>query len=280
MSYPATVFNIMVGGPSDTSKYLSAILEAVHDWNDSHSETQGKILNPLHWATHTLATLGASAQGSINDYTLTKADILLAIFETRIGSPTPDDISGTVEEINRFRLAGKPIFVFFSASSGADPMRINPGQLSKLQSFRRQCETHGLILDFTSPADLKSKVLRQLSKLMNETPGARSQKESDSSPENRPLSKAAYELAVRACEVNGDIKHLFASQGNEIIAGQLRVDQAADKRKYADYLSGLRQLVKTGYVEMVSENLYQLTSEGYGLADGYDEAPPPGSILF
>ena len=51
---------------------------------------------------------GAHPQAIINSQGLKDADIVFAVFGSRIGSPTPDAISGTVEELEAAIKAGKP----------------------------------------------------------------------------------------------------------------------------------------------------------------------------
>jgi hypothetical protein len=49
----------------------------------------------------------------INRQVLADCDLLVAIFWTRIGSPTGSALSGTVEEIEKHLKAEKPAMLYF-----------------------------------------------------------------------------------------------------------------------------------------------------------------------
>lgn len=48
-----------------------------------------------------MALTGSTGQGQINEQLVDAADIVLAVFDARLGSPTAVAISGTAEEIFR-----------------------------------------------------------------------------------------------------------------------------------------------------------------------------------
>ena len=101
MSYDSIVYNVMIASPSDVNAERRAIREAILDWNYKNSRENGIVLMPLGWETHSAPLLGEGqdkrGQKVINDMVLKHADVLVAIFKARIGSPTGKAASGTID---------------------------------------------------------------------------------------------------------------------------------------------------------------------------------------
>lgn len=81
-------------------------------WN--HAKKDFHLL-PEMWETAAVPTYGDHPQHIINKQILERSDLLVALFWTRIGSPTPSASSGTIEEIREFvRLKGpKRVMLYF-----------------------------------------------------------------------------------------------------------------------------------------------------------------------
>ncbi len=111
--YPATVLEVLIASPAETEDQRQAIRSAVVNWNSSNARYLGVVLLPVMWETHTYRDLAGPPQAMINKQIVDDADILIATFWTTVGTPTAAAPSGTVEEIERFLAAGKPVFVYF-----------------------------------------------------------------------------------------------------------------------------------------------------------------------
>jgi hypothetical protein len=61
-----------------------------------------------------VARVGNRPQAIINAQAVDRADIVVAFFDSRLGTSTGVDVSGTAEEINRAVDMGKPVHVYFS----------------------------------------------------------------------------------------------------------------------------------------------------------------------
>ncbi|HEX4117404.1 MAG TPA: hypothetical protein VHX99_01265, partial [Rhizomicrobium sp.] len=97
MTYQATVINVMIASPNDVASERRLIKEVVQEWNAIHAQHRGLVLMPLGWETHSSPELGERPQGIINKQILKDCDLLIAVFWTRLGSPTGKSESGTVE---------------------------------------------------------------------------------------------------------------------------------------------------------------------------------------
>ena len=114
MAYDARVFNVMIASPADVTSELEIARNVVHEWNVVHAERSGCVLLPIHWESHAAPLMGGRPQAVINRQVLSNADLLVAVFWTRIGSPTGQAPSGTVEEIQEHIEADKPVMIYFS----------------------------------------------------------------------------------------------------------------------------------------------------------------------
>ena len=99
MSYQATVYTVMIASPSDVPQERIVIREVLAEWNAVHSANKGAVLLPVSWESHAAPDTGARPQEIINRQLLDDCDLLVAVFWTRLGSPTGKASSGTVEEI-------------------------------------------------------------------------------------------------------------------------------------------------------------------------------------
>jgi hypothetical protein len=95
-------------------------------------------------------------QGVINDQLVNSADIVIALFDSRLGMATKEAVSGTAEEIKRADEAGKPVHVWFSEEPL--PRNVDVKQLEALMRFKEELGQRGLLGSYTSPEDLGYKV--------------------------------------------------------------------------------------------------------------------------
>lgn len=156
MSFPAAVLNVMIASPSDVADARRAVYEALQSWNGSNAQNRGVVLLPLRWETSSVPETGAHPQDIINHQLVERADIVIAMFGSRIGAATENQLSGTVEEIEGAAAAGKPVHVYFSTAP--HPNDVDVAQLQALRDFRAAFEKRGLYGSFASPSELTTNV--------------------------------------------------------------------------------------------------------------------------
>lgn len=144
MAYTATVIPVMIASPGDVAEERQVIREMIHEWNDINSARSKVMLTPIGWETHTSPELGVRPQKLINQRLLVDCDLLIGVFWTRLGSPTGNEASGTVEEIHRHLNAGKPAMIYFSSKPVA-PESLDREQYESLKLFKTECMQKGLI---------------------------------------------------------------------------------------------------------------------------------------
>jgi hypothetical protein len=160
MSFQAQVFKILIASPSDIIAEREIIAQCIREWNAVNSKERNIVLLPVGWESDSYPSFG-KPQKVLNKQMVDPADMLIAIFWTRIGTETEDYISGTVEEIERMKATNKPAMVYFSDVQ-ISPTQIETTQLAKLNEFKAKIEKQALIDSYASHSEFKIKLQRQL----------------------------------------------------------------------------------------------------------------------
>jgi hypothetical protein len=161
MPYPAKVYRVLIASPSDVASERASIRRVVFEWNSNHSIEQQAVVLPVMWEFEATPEMGDRPQGILNRQLVNSSDILVGMFWTRLGTPTEREESGTVEEIQEFLKARKPVLLYFSTAP-ASPSRIDPEQHRKLSEFKRRCRQQGIVFDYESIEDLGGMIHRHL----------------------------------------------------------------------------------------------------------------------
>lgn len=170
MSYESRVYRILIATPSDVEEERDAITKAIQNWNNLNSFSKKIVLLPLRWETHAAPDYGTRPQEVINNAIVDDCDLLIGCFWTRIGSPTGEEESGTIEEIKRVSSSGKPVMLYFS-KRGKDPSQIDLEQLKKLNEFKESIRSNSLVEEYVSIIDFNDKLARQLEIKVRELEG-------------------------------------------------------------------------------------------------------------
>ncbi|MBI1832025.1 MAG: DUF4062 domain-containing protein, partial [Planctomycetes bacterium] len=161
MPFRAKVIKVMIATPGDVAKERQLARDVIYEWNGIHSEDKDIVLIPVGWDSHASPEMGDRPQAIINKQVLKNCDLLIAVFWTRLGSPTGKFASGTVEEIEEHLKAGKPAMIYFSSA----PVRlesVDEKQYKALLKFKDECRQKGLIAEYDLPVDFKEKLHKQL----------------------------------------------------------------------------------------------------------------------
>ena len=156
MVFQAHVLKVLIASPGDTGDERAAVDKSIGGWNASRAEAEQTVLLPWRWEMHAVPVLGATAQGVINSQAVDQSDIVIALFDSRLGQETAAAVSGTAEEIERAHAAGKLVHVYFS--NEPLPRDVDPEQLKKLNEFREQLQEVGLLGQYASVDDLAYQV--------------------------------------------------------------------------------------------------------------------------
>src|SRR5258708_3935422 len=142
----ATILNVLIASPSDVSAERDAVEGAIQEWNANHHAETGVMLHAVRWESHSYPASGDRPQAIINRQIVDQGDFLIGIFGNRLGTPTGAAQSGTIEEIERFRKAGKHVALYFSTADV--PRNADRDQLKALEDYQRERQKDTLYATF------------------------------------------------------------------------------------------------------------------------------------
>lgn len=284
MPYQANVYQVMIASPSDVAREREIIKSVLHEWNFIHSADKRIILMPVGWETHSAPLMGERPQAIINKQILENCDLLIGAFWTRIGTPTGEAISGTVEEIEKHISASKPAMLYFS-SAPVHPDSIDPKQYEKLKEFKGKCSSEGLVETYESLGDFREKFTRQLAitinnneyfkinnipsidaeKLMNKYQEYETQK-----TELPNISEKAKTLLIEASQDrNGIIMKVRSLGGLTVQTNGKQFVEKGNPRSEAAWEAAITELYDSGFLQDqgYKGEVFSLTNEGYRIAD-------------
>jgi hypothetical protein len=163
MPLETKLYRVLIASPGDVEKERSIVKEEIDRWNSMHTEHTQIVLLPIRWETDATPDLSDRGQAIINNQLVDKCDLLIGIFWTRIGTPTSEAKSGTVEEIQRFIAQGKRCIVYFSDRS-APPSKIDGQQYDRLKNYRQELNKIGLTDAYKEIEEFREKVNRHIVK--------------------------------------------------------------------------------------------------------------------
>lgn len=153
MTFNAEAVLVLVASPSDTVEERGSVAAELNRWNAARSQRERVCLVPWLYERNAVPLMGGSPQSIINAQAVDRADVVVAIFDTRLGTRTAAAVSGTAEEIDRAVEAGKRVHVYFS-SEDIKRESFDADQFKALDKFRRSLEPRGLLGRYDSPEHL------------------------------------------------------------------------------------------------------------------------------
>lgn len=279
MAYSATVIPVMIASPGDVAEEREIIRTVIHDWNDVNATASRVVLTPIAWETHSSPELGMRAQELINIRLLKDCDLLVGVFWTRLGTPTGNSKSGTVEEIEEHLAAGKPAMIYFSSKPVA-PESIDHKQFAEVQVFKDRCKDLGLIEFFDNAQQFKEKFAKQLqlTLIQNEylqslttTPetGESNAMSGPSTPPQRDLSEEAMTLLKSAAKNDSGTILKISYMGGRVIQAGGESFGGERGRESAKWEHALLELVNEGLVVARGQKgeVFELSHAGWAVAD-------------
>ena len=279
MTFEATACNVMIASPSDVQVERNIVRDVIHEWNAVNASTRCTVLLPVGWETHSSPLMGDHPQSIINWQVLKNSDLLIAVFWTRLGTPTQNSASGTVEEIEEHVSAGKPAMIYFSSAPVAIDS-VDQDQYAALTKFKNDCKARGLFDSYESTAEFHDKVRRHLAMTLNSNPyftalfptatGASVESPEASGSTGAPsLTREAQELLLAAVVGGGDILVIAWMGGSTVQANSRNFVEPNDPRSRAIWEGAVDELDRNGLVQPVGHKreIFRVTREGYDAAD-------------
>ena len=99
MPTPIIEYRCLLISPSDVLEERDALTSLVQRWNAQVGTGLNARLELVRWEFHATPDLSDTAQNVINAQLLESCDLGIAVFWSRLGTPTPTYPSGSIEEI-------------------------------------------------------------------------------------------------------------------------------------------------------------------------------------
>ena len=160
-------YRVLVISPGDMTAARDAVRSAISDWNAHVGVAKGVRLEAVGWESHVHPAVGAGPQAVINQQVGDECDIGVALFGTRLGSPTASAASGSAEEVERLLARKAPVMIYRST----EPVRlasVDLGQASALRAYLDGLKSKALLGDFENVVDLRRLLTMHLTRVIDE----------------------------------------------------------------------------------------------------------------
>lgn len=146
---------MLISAPSDIPEEdLATIKKTISQWNLSMGRPSSVTVVPMSWTEHATAEFGERPQALLNHQLVDEADIALALFADRLGTPTGEADSGTLEEIERLVAANKPVGVLLNRGPRSLSGTAAVEEKQRLESAIEALYQRALVLSYQNQAEL------------------------------------------------------------------------------------------------------------------------------
>ena len=156
-----TIFECLIASPSDVEDERNELVDLINHWNAHIGRGLNVRVEAAAWEIRSVPEMGDRPQEIINRQIVDDCDLGIGIFHAKLGTPTGEAASGSVEEIQQLIDTDRPVMVYFSNKPIPQDM-LNDDQFERLQSFKRDLQDRGLLADFETVADLREQVTLHL----------------------------------------------------------------------------------------------------------------------
>jgi hypothetical protein len=236
MPQQGLIVRILVASPSDCIQERKAVPEVIYSWNAANSLRSAAILEPVLWETHATPALGDRPQALINKQLVQQCDALVGVFWTRLGTSTGLAESGTAEEIEEFRKAGKPVLLYFS-SVPVIPESIELEQYHRLTEYRKRLQEQGLVCSYDTVGEFRQLLQRHLSSMMGDLLAS-----SGRAPASTPADEETDQIKA---------VHMFRSQFESFIR-RFEAEWSAERDTDPDGIEDGKYILKSASQEVLN----------------------------
>lgn len=156
-----SAITVLIASPSDTSDARKVVRDQVFQWSINAGLRRGVVALPWLFEQNAIPMAGGRPQALINEQAVDDADVVVAFFNSRLGTNTGIDISGTVEEIRAAQERDRPVHVYFSEEPR--PRNIDFDQAAALERFRAEIQEASILTgSYRSADDLARQVTSAL----------------------------------------------------------------------------------------------------------------------
>lgn len=166
-----TIYKVFVAGPSDVSKEIEITREVIENITTLTSSL-GIMFETFFWAEDATPGIASEAQERINTQA-SGYDIFISIMGSKIGFPTKNYKSGTIEEIenaindsNSSKFRHDSVLIYFKTIE-FNSKSPNIRSLLEVQDFREKLGSRGILFkDFSTEIELQNSILKSFGKII------------------------------------------------------------------------------------------------------------------
>lgn len=155
MAYPTLALHLLVSAPSDVpTDDMALIRKTISQWNLNLGRLVGLTVLPVSWTEHAVAEFGDRPQGILNKQIVEEADLAVALFHDRLGTPTGVAESGTAEEIKALVDAKKSVAVLVNVTPRPPLAGKALDERQRLNVYLDALRESALVLEYADPGAL------------------------------------------------------------------------------------------------------------------------------
>jgi hypothetical protein len=202
MAYPTLALHLLISAPGDVPvEDLSAIRKTISQWNLAFGRIVGLTVLPVSWTEHAVAEFGERPQAILNDQIVDEADLAIALFYDRLGTPTGEAESGTAEEIKVLVEAAKPVAVLVNTSPRTPLSGPALEERQRLTDYLAELRKKALVFDYAQAGDLVGHLNNFLSRatgqFQRDAEGAKKEQPDAADPSEGVWPRAEVQESVR-----------------------------------------------------------------------------------
>lgn len=158
-------YRCLIISPGDVADERAAISDVLQRWNASVGVNYGVRIEAVRWETHIHPDMSGPAQEKVNEQIVDDCDFGIAVFWSRVGTPTEAYDSGSVEEMERLIARGAKVMLY--CSSRPIPLeKMDLEQLQRLQDLAKRYQERRLLGQFSNIGELREMVNKDLTLLL------------------------------------------------------------------------------------------------------------------
>ena len=159
-------YQCLIISPGDVESERLTVVATLDRWNASIGRALDVRVEAVRWETHARPEMGAPPQDIVNQQIVDGSDFAIAVFGSKLGTPTMSFPSGSVEEVERLVAADVQVMVYFSA--GSHPNNVDVDQLQALRRFQESLRPRGLYFEFADESELRDHVTHHVTFLLSQ----------------------------------------------------------------------------------------------------------------
>jgi hypothetical protein len=158
-------YRCLLISPGDVTEERDALTKLVNNWNAQVGKGLGVRVELVRWESHATPDMAGPPQDVINSQLVGDCELGIAVFWSRLGTPTSTHPSGSVEEIYRLIQHGARVMVYFSERA-IPQSALRDEQFAKLQEIRQRFQEQGLLATYSDSDHLCRQVQLHLTNVV------------------------------------------------------------------------------------------------------------------